>query len=75
MSLFNKGEPEYSLLLVCNFYTTLAASGMLEAGAKYQYIRTIVHGEALRQFGSFHADVEGTETLNVYYIIRGLANY
>ena len=72
--MFDKGDTEDSLLFVCNFCTTLAASGMLEAGAKYQHIRTIVHWEVLRQFGLLYADIEGTETLNVYYIIGGLAD-
>ena len=48
---------------------------MLEAGAKYQYLRTLVRGEALRQFESFSSDVESAETLNIDYIIRGLAQY
>ena len=53
----------------------LAASGTLEAGAKIQCICTIVCGESLRQFYSFSADVESTQTLNVYDIIKGLVQY
>ena len=53
----------------------LSALGTLEAGAKYQYLRTLVCGEALRQFDLFSDDIEGTETLNVDYIIKGLAHY
>ena len=62
-------------MFVCNFNRNLAASRKLEAGAKYQYLCTIVRGEELRQFDSFSANVEGTETLNVDYIIRVLAQY
>ena len=51
----------------------LVASGTLEAGVKYQYLCTIVRGEALRQFESFSADVESTKTLNVDDIIKSLA--
>ena len=54
---------------------TLAVSGKLETGAKNQQLCTLVHGEALRQFDSLSADVESEETLNVDYIIRGLAHY
>ena len=36
MSLFDNGNTEEFLLFVCNFNTTLAASGTLETGAKYQ---------------------------------------
>ena len=50
---------------------TLTASGTLEAGAKYQYLRTLVRGEALRQFHSLSSGLEGTGTLNIDYIIRG----
>ena len=43
--------------------------------AKFQYLRTIVRGEELRHFDLLSADVESTETLDVDYIIRGLAKY
>ena len=62
-------------MFVRNFNTTLAALGILDADAKFQYLRTIVHGEALRQFDSFSADVESTQNLNVDDIIKGLAQY
>ena len=54
---------------------TLTASGTLEAGAKVQYLRTIVCGEALRQFDSLYADVESTQKLNVEDIIKGIEQY
>ena len=73
MSLFDNGKPEDFLLSVSNFNMTLAASGTMEADAKYQYLRTLVRGEALHQFDLLSADVEGTQTLNVDYIIKGLA--
>ena len=57
MSLFDNGDPEEFLLFVRNFNMTLAASGALEAGAKIQYLRTLVRREALHQFDSFSADV------------------
>ena len=75
MSLFDNGELENFLLFVRNFNMTLAASWTLEEGAKYQYLCNIVRVEALRQFDSLSADVEGTETLNVDEIIKGLAQY
>ena len=55
-------------MFVRNFNMTLASSGTLEAGDKIQYLRTLVHREALRQFNSLSADVESTQTLNVYDI-------
>ena len=54
---------------------TLVASGTLEAGAKFQYLCTLVCGEALLQFDLLSDCVEGTEILDVYYIIRFLAQY
>ena len=62
-------------MFVRNFNMTLAESGMLEAGEKYQYLCTLVCGEVLFQFDLLYADVEGTKTLNVDYILKGLAQY
>ena len=58
------------MLIVCNFNMTPAASGTLEAGAKYQCIYTLFCGESLRQFDLLSADIESVVTLNVDYIIR-----
>ena len=63
------------MLFVRNFNMILTASGTLEAGAKYKYLCTLVHGEALHQFDLLSADVEVTGNLNIDYIIRGLAQY
>ena len=60
MYFFENGNPEEFVLFVHNFNVTLAASGALEAGAKFQYLRTIVHREALRQFDSVSAGLEST---------------
>ena len=70
MFLFDNGNREEILLLVCNFNMTLTASGTLESSTEYQYLHTLVRGEALHQFDSLCADVEGTETLKVDYIIK-----
>ena len=55
--LIDNDNPEDFLLFVRNFNMNLAASGTLETSAKIQYLRTVVHGEALRQFDSLSADV------------------
>ena len=44
--LFDNGNLEEFLLFVCNFNMTLTTSGTLETGAKVQYRRMLVHGEA-----------------------------
>ena len=65
MSLFDNGDPEEFLLFVRNFNMTIVASGTQEAGAKSQYLRNIVHIEALRQFDSLCADVKSKQNSNV----------
>ena len=75
MSLFEYGNPEDFLLFIRNFNMTLAVSGALGAGAKYQYLRILFCREALHQFDSLFDGIEGAENLNVHYIIRGLAQY
>ena len=47
ISLFDNDDRKYFLLFVRNFNMTLVASGALESGTKIQYLRMIVHGEAL----------------------------
>ena len=68
-------ESRRSFFFVRNFNMTLAASGTLEGDTKFQCLCTLVRRKALRQFYSLSPDVESTETLNVDYIIRGLAQY
>ena len=46
ISLFYNSEMEEFLLFVRNFNMTLAASGTLEADAKFQYLCTPVRREA-----------------------------
>ena len=73
MYLSGHGEPEEFLFFISNINMNLTATGMLETDTKIQYICTLVHGEALRQFDLLSTDVETTETLNVDYYIKGLA--
>ena len=75
MDLFDNGDLEEFLLFVINFNITLAVSRALVRGAKIQYLRTLVCGEALRQFDLLSDDVEGTNPLTVLNIILGLALY
>ena len=62
MSLFDNGETEEFLLFVCDLNMTLAASGTLGAGAKYQYLCTLVHGEALCNFDLLPSNIESMQT-------------
>ena len=54
---------------------TIEESGTLETAANDQYPRTLVRGEALRQFDSVSSDVEITNPLIVEAIVLGLGAY
>ena len=75
MSLFDNEELEEFLLFVRNFNMTITESVMLEEGAKVQYLCTIIHREALRQFNSLYADMKGENPITVENIIERLALY
>ena len=72
--MFNNGETEEFLLFVCKFNMTPEASGTLDSVAKVQYLRTLVHGEALRQFDMLSSELEITTPLTVEAIILGLGS-
>ena len=44
ISLFEHGNLEDFILLICNLNMNLAATGTLEMNAKIQYLRRLVHG-------------------------------
>ena len=74
MYLFYQANPEEFLLFIRNFQMTLVSTGTLETEEKVQYICTLVHGEALRQFYLLSADMKNIETpLYVDYLLKGLA--
>ena len=75
ISLFENRKPEEFFLFVSNFNMTLEASSTMDVGTDFWCPRNLFRREALRQFDLFSADVKSTETLNVDYIIRGLAQY
>ena len=58
MSLFDNTNPEEFLLFICDFKMTLMTAGTLQAGAKVQYLQTLVRGEVLRQFDFLSSGVE-----------------
>ena len=60
MSLFDHGKPEELLFFVEKFQMTLVATGIFETEAKVRYLRTLVRGEALRQFDLLYAEMKNT---------------
>ena len=75
MALFNIGNPEDFLLFVHNFNTTFEASVTLQAGAKVQFLCTIVRGEVLHQFDLLFDNIESSTPLTLESIILGLGVY
>ena len=75
MALSDNSKPEELLLFIRNFNMTLKASGTLKSGAEIQYLHTLVHGEALRQFDTLSAEVESDTQENLTSIILGLGAY
>ena len=57
LSLFDHDNPEDFLLFLRKLNTNIAVAGMLGMDAKIQYLRTLVRGEALRQFDLLYADI------------------
>ena len=57
MIFFENGDPGEFLLFVHNFNMAFLASGIMDMGAKIQYLRTLVRGELLRQFDSLSTNV------------------
>ena len=53
----------------------IEASGTLAAGAKIQYLRTKVRGEALRQIETFSVEVGSTTSEHLKLIILCLGTY
>ena len=69
MALFNNNDLEEFLLFIRNCSTNLDLSGILEPGAKIQYLRTMVHGESLRQFYTLYDELGSTALENLTTII------
>ena len=53
----------------------LEASGTLDDGAKIQYLRTLIHGEMLRQIDMLSIEVVITTSENLKSIILGFGMY
>ena len=75
MALLDNGEPEEFLLFISNFNLTLETSGMLLDRVNFQYLCTLVSGEALLQFDTLLYEVEITISENLKSIILGFGTY
>ena len=63
MALFDNSDPEEFLFFVKNFKMMTKASEILAANAKLQYLRMLLHGEVLRRFYNFCAQVGSKNTV------------
>ena len=72
MNLFDNGDPEQFLLFVQNYKMTLEASGKLTENAKFQYLRTILCGKALRKFESLCAHIVRMTMTRLNQVLLGL---
>ena len=75
MIFFDNGYPEDFLLFIRNFNMAHEASGTILSGLKIQYLCTMVHGEALRQFDTFSDEVVINPSKNLKSIILVLGTY
>ena len=57
MALFDNGNMEEFLLFINNFQMNIEASGTFDAGAKIQYLYTLLCGDALCQLDMLSAEV------------------
>ena len=62
-------------MFIRNFNMTLAVSGTLKAGAKVQYLCTMVCVEALHHFDALSDEVESSTPETLTSIILGLGTY
>ena len=72
MDLFDNVKPEELLLFVQNFKMTIAASVMLAANAKIQYLHTLISGEALHKFDTFYIKNGSMNVTHSNQVILGL---
>ena len=75
MELFGNYKPVELLLSIRNFNMTLEASTTLNSGANFQYLRTLVHGEALNQIGTLSSEVGSATPENLLSISLVLGTY
>ena len=75
MHFFDNSEPEKFLLFVRNFIMTLKASRTFKSDPKIHYLRTLLQGEALRQFDTSSAEVKIAIPVTLESIILCLGAY
>ena len=75
IELFDNKKKEELLLFMRNFKMMLYASGTLAENANIQYLRTVLFGEALRQFETLCAKFVSTTMENLNISILGLGTY
>ena len=75
MDLFDNGKPEKFLLLIRNYNVALEASGTLTTNGKFQYICTLLRGNALQKFETLCTQILRTTMASMNQVISGLATH
>ena len=72
MALFDNGDPEEFLFLKKNYKMALNALVTLTIDAKFQYLRTLLHGKALHDFEILCIQIWSITTAHLNLILLSL---
>ena len=68
IEMFENGKPEKSLKTMKSFKTEIDETGTTIAAGKTNYLRNLLHGEALREFDKLASQVKGTKNAHITFI-------
>ena len=72
---FENGKPEEFLALVENFKTAIDGTGTRSVPVWVNYLRTMLYGEAQREFDKSASQFSGTKNAHLKFIREGLLGY
>ena len=75
MSTFEDGQPEELLTLIKNFIITIYGTGIMPPSEIINYLRTILHGEALRKFDELTSQNNASINSQLNHIKEGLLGF
>ena len=75
MSTFNNGQTEEFLALLKNFKIVVYGTGMTSLSCQINYIRAMLHGQALGEFEEIVIQNNGSNNNHLNLIMEGLLGY
>ena len=75
MATFENGQPEEFLALLKNSKTAINGTGTMSVSGISYYLRTMLHGEALREFDESASQNSGTTNYHLKFIQEGLLGF